>query len=487
MTPEQGLLDDIREHPDDDVPRLVCADWYEENGQAERAEFIRVQVQLARAPFGPGSPALRRRAAELLKKNGRQWRAPLKKFSNKVGFFRGFADHMVLHVPAFLAHAEDIFRLAPLSHVKFRLRGDDRDLITQLAGCPSLAGLTTIDFQANKLGGDRLAAFFASPHLTRLRHLKLGNNGLGNKGAAALARSPLLGRLHSLDLTGNDIGVDGLAALASSEGLANLRSLELKRNLKIHGDGVAALAGSPHVRNLQTLGLGELQRWAHIPRLDSDIEAVAGSPHLLRLETLDLSDNPEVDDRALLPLALTDRLPRLSALLLSDCSVELGTRAGAFEWLGGPLLGQLRRLDLNRCEFGAAGIRALVAQTHLKKLRVVDLSTPFGAWPRGLKLLADAAWLKHVTALRLAASEIKTSGAQVLAANSHLANLEVLDLSHNEISPPAARALLRSPHLTQAVVCLSHWRLAKSYQALQAEYPERLDLDTDTQSANDEW
>ena len=42
-----GLLDAILADPADDAPRLVYADWLDENGQAERAEFIRLQVALA--------------------------------------------------------------------------------------------------------------------------------------------------------------------------------------------------------------------------------------------------------------------------------------------------------------------------------------------------------------------------------------------------------------------------------------------------------
>jgi uncharacterized protein (TIGR02996 family) len=35
----------IREQPDDDLPRLVAADWLEEQSEAERAALIRVQIQ----------------------------------------------------------------------------------------------------------------------------------------------------------------------------------------------------------------------------------------------------------------------------------------------------------------------------------------------------------------------------------------------------------------------------------------------------------
>src|SRR5262249_28074934 len=57
MSLENLFLADILERPDDDVPRLVYADWLEEHGQPERAEFIRVQCQIAR--FGNGVAGLR--------------------------------------------------------------------------------------------------------------------------------------------------------------------------------------------------------------------------------------------------------------------------------------------------------------------------------------------------------------------------------------------------------------------------------------------
>lgn len=60
----------ICEAPWDDMPRLIYADWLTENGHEERAEFIRVQVEIAALdPYHlsctgkkcPGCAALRRR------------------------------------------------------------------------------------------------------------------------------------------------------------------------------------------------------------------------------------------------------------------------------------------------------------------------------------------------------------------------------------------------------------------------------------------
>jgi uncharacterized protein (TIGR02996 family) len=48
MTTGDALLAAVLAAPDDDSPRLIYADWLDENGQPEQAEFIRVQCELAR-------------------------------------------------------------------------------------------------------------------------------------------------------------------------------------------------------------------------------------------------------------------------------------------------------------------------------------------------------------------------------------------------------------------------------------------------------
>jgi uncharacterized protein (TIGR02996 family) len=47
MTDDEAFLAAICAAPQDDLPRLVYADFLEGSGQAERAEFIRAQCRLA--------------------------------------------------------------------------------------------------------------------------------------------------------------------------------------------------------------------------------------------------------------------------------------------------------------------------------------------------------------------------------------------------------------------------------------------------------
>jgi uncharacterized protein (TIGR02996 family) len=52
MHPESdALLDAIFDAPDDDTPRLVYADWLQEQGQSAYADFIRLQCAAAREPL----------------------------------------------------------------------------------------------------------------------------------------------------------------------------------------------------------------------------------------------------------------------------------------------------------------------------------------------------------------------------------------------------------------------------------------------------
>ena len=66
----ESFLRAIIADPADDLPRLVYADWLDENGDPDRAEFIRVQCELAKLPEDdPRRPGLEDREHDLLDAN----------------------------------------------------------------------------------------------------------------------------------------------------------------------------------------------------------------------------------------------------------------------------------------------------------------------------------------------------------------------------------------------------------------------------------
>src|SRR5262249_47228372 len=78
MNLADSFLQDIIENPAADCPRLAFADWLEEHGQADRADFIRVQCELAKlAENDPRQPLLERRSQELLEEHAQEWLKPL--------------------------------------------------------------------------------------------------------------------------------------------------------------------------------------------------------------------------------------------------------------------------------------------------------------------------------------------------------------------------------------------------------------------------
>lgn len=80
MTDGDHILRAILDEPHDDLHRLAYADWLEENGQNERAEFIRLQLPQADRP-GYNREILNRlasygrslRALSLLHRHRREW------------------------------------------------------------------------------------------------------------------------------------------------------------------------------------------------------------------------------------------------------------------------------------------------------------------------------------------------------------------------------------------------------------------------------
>jgi uncharacterized protein (TIGR02996 family) len=122
MGERESLLAAILRNPEDDLPRLIYADWLEERGEEAYATFIRVQIHLAR---GQGSAAERRNwerlQRELLQQYEEEWVQPLRAILNLPAgewggwvFRRGFAEYFHLPAAILLRHGAALAAQTPL-------------------------------------------------------------------------------------------------------------------------------------------------------------------------------------------------------------------------------------------------------------------------------------------------------------------------------------------------------------------------------------
>jgi uncharacterized protein (TIGR02996 family) len=115
MTQDEAFLQSILEAPEDDTPRLIYADWLDEHGDPERAEFIRVQCELARLPEGDARRArLKLRERALLAQHEATWAAPLRGRVSSWKFRRGFVEQITTGARA-LAASPHLNRLRRLT------------------------------------------------------------------------------------------------------------------------------------------------------------------------------------------------------------------------------------------------------------------------------------------------------------------------------------------------------------------------------------
>jgi uncharacterized protein (TIGR02996 family) len=334
----QAFLWDITEHPADDTPRLVYADWLEEQGQPQRAELIRLQCRLARLSLDdPEQRDLAARESELLVPHQAEWLAALPVLEGVTWstFHRGFVEEVCIEsADASLEHAPALFRAAPIRRVQ--LRRIDPSSARELAGSPYLGRLTELNLgNGTGLCGQCVRSLANSRQLESLEALLLHYNDLGDEAVGRLAESPHLGQLRELYLSGTNIGDDGAAALSSLGSMPHLRDLDLRDN-QVGDEGVRALAFNLGLEQVATLWLV----------------------------------NNRIREAGAEALGWTERLPRLAYLYLNYNPIG---DAGAEAIAATPQRGQLRELDLRHCRIGDAGGRALAGSPYLEQVQTLWL------------------------------------------------------------------------------------------------------------------
>jgi uncharacterized protein (TIGR02996 family) len=271
MSDEDALLAAIAAHPDEDTPRLAYADWLDEHDRPVRAEFIRVQVEIARKQETLPRVLLNRhvdlfkRNQELIDNHREELLGPLAKLPDtvKVEFHRGFISELTV----------DFEQLLNLQPEQFLRRGPFPEItVTDVAWwlhqvepfARELYWVSAIEMQSARrsepitLDRFEVAEGFAfNGPFDRLRSLNLEGCRTGDIGAGAIAGTAYFDHfpgLIDLDLSNNEITDDGVEALVASPLWPRLRSLVLGGN-PISDLGAETLANAAGTSRLEHLNL----------------------------------------------------------------------------------------------------------------------------------------------------------------------------------------------------------------------------------------
>jgi uncharacterized protein (TIGR02996 family) len=464
----KAFLDDIAANIDDDTPRLVYADWLEENGNLERAEFIRVQIERARLPaWDAAQVRLRIREKQLLDAHGEQWlkETPTVSGAKWEGFRRGIVAEVSFDsYESMRTNAHKCRVVAPVEAVTVRWprnrepqtggppiaelrelsvtgRPADLEEIARLAGSPQLATLRKLTLHG--LWSEGFARLVRSPHLAGLKVLRLPGNSLGNDGITALVRAPGLKTLEEIDLSGRGVAErynddpivrsPGVEALAAWPGLASVRVLNLSGN-EFGRAGLRGLLRSPHAAALKELSVrgGRLDGQA-MAELDTDVRN-------LQLDVLDVGANILKDVGAEY-VALAPSLTSLKVLRLDRCEITLtGARLLAKK---AAFLTDLRVLNVEHNHFGLAGLTALLDRKpkalHTLLMRDNDLGDDGG------ELLAGSPATDGLRELDVSQNGMKNNAAMYLSEAAHLGELVSLKMTDTPLKDWAKEALRKSP------------------------------------------
>lgn len=335
---EDAFLQTILDHPDDDIPRLVFADWLEEHGNP-RGAFIRLQCERAKlAPHDAAWKPLLAQEAALRNQFEAEWSKPALRLVESVYYRRGFIEHVSVSATKLLKNAERLFRLAPVCSIRLT----NADSLTEIGASPWLGRITELDLSGNPLGSKSLHALVRSEHCRNLRMFRLDRCVTGVPAAEVLANAPALASLQGLSMNGNALGPDGVRAIARSRYLAKLCEFNLAEN-QLLGEGVTALCetaarltrlsiGNNGIGNDGAAALARCAPFADLRYLDLQnnavgnlgVEALVQSPHLTKLEHLNLYHN-HVSARGVQLLTESALLQNLTYLNLRSNEIDKPT------------------------------------------------------------------------------------------------------------------------------------------------------------------
>ena len=340
------FYDQIIEEPESDEARLIFADWLEEQGDFNRAEFIRVQCSVEHVPFWkPEWSELKAREKELWQANQQQWTEGINLKTINYRFRRGFVDRVILSRGMTINSVKKMVELFPtiqslklktqkdleqfgtlpwfgrLRQLNLACTGIKQPELEKVITKSNLQQLTSLNLHANTIGGSGASMIMDVDVMPNLKKLSLSSTALNSSRVAKrIFNSPKFRQLDWLDIAGNWTmdAASGINSVFDKQPSSNLEFLEM-------GWGTSA-AGSlqPFIRSEAFKTIKHLN--INMPLQDNDVEYICNQPS--QIETLSLTDASEAQVRMLATrspiweslkvLNIPCRSNRLPQLLCSD-------------------------------------------------------------------------------------------------------------------------------------------------------------------------
>jgi len=407
MTDGDALYRAIVARPEDDTPRLVYADWLEENGHEEEAEFIRLECRLeASTPDLPEYTELTERCEEL-----RLW---LQTYAPKK-----------LRLPK-----------RSLGRLDLSIGSSWWELTSR--GFPWMLNVSQIELRLGAKGVRRLATVIEKAFtILPTRFLVVDFPAIED--LAEFLKQPVVSSIGQLSVsTSEQAGDDAARLIAECRLLRNLRDLTL--TFPVGEAGANALAWSEHLARLEWLGLDTFQL------LPATIRILSAGSWFRRLRKVYLADHlsaeafeelcrlspfPELHTLNLLnnsfpvsswhTFARSKSFPKLTTLNLAGTDMS----SGQMEALANAKNINLGLLDLSSCSIGNEGVHALVTAKWIDSLHWLDLATN-RLGPGAVKRIAKCRKLSNLKYLALYDNTISGTGLHAIAGSAFLHNLSTL-------------------------------------------------------------
>jgi uncharacterized protein (TIGR02996 family) len=398
MSMPDAFLAAIIEDPDDDTPRLVYADWLEENGNSERAEFIRLQCRLATLDrYAQERRPLVKREQEMLQRFGKHWlrQDRLSDWIDPdsldrphytgVHYRRGFISSGGFRSPDdYLKVAKSLNRHTPLERIRLANLYTFATQMDEFRAERTYYWRGGIEYTRPQLADEdviptfpepeEFRRFVASPWFGQLRSFAMNSLYCDRRHLEILLSATLTAGLRELDLSGNfSLNQESWGPFSEAATLTGLESLALDR-CRLGVPGLQAVVSSPHLSNLRQLSLrGECDRFGA-----EGFHLLTASRCLPRLQSLRLCDQ-HAGGEGLAALAAWPGLARLTKLDLAGNSRE-SYRAALGAFLASPHWGQLRELHLDGSPITTLdALEAFLDGPQLSTLRVLSLQSEFQA------------------------------------------------------------------------------------------------------------